>query len=75
MAQSEDEGLSREEEQGTTEVEAQQADAETGEPEEGPKNGLLFVFAHRFRLIQGQESATASLLAHADHPENRIAQH
>jgi len=62
MAQSEEQGLSQKDEQGSNDVEAQQADAETGEPEEEPKNGLLFGFTHAYRLIrkQGSEIESAS---------------
>jgi len=61
MAQSEGQGLSQEDEQGSKEVEAQQADAETGESEEKEaKNGLLFGFTHAFRLIRKQGSETES---------------
>ena len=50
IAQSEDQGLSQQDEQGSKEVEALQADAETGEPE----NALLFGYErvlHRYPAL------------------------
>ncbi|NNE18887.1 MAG: hypothetical protein HKN10_10470 [Myxococcales bacterium] len=52
--------MAQPDEQGSEKVEAQQADAEAGEPEEEPKNGLLFGFTHAFRLIQEQGSGGES---------------
>lgn len=60
MAQSEEQGLPQQDGQGIKEVEAQRADAEASEPEEEPKNGLLFGFTHAFRLIRERESAAES---------------
>jgi len=61
MAQSEEQGLPQQDAQGSNELEAQQADAKTGEPEEEEaKNGLLFGFTHAYRLIRKQGSATES---------------
>jgi len=66
MAQSEEQGWSQQDEQGSKEVEAQHADAETGEPEEELKNGLLFGFSHAIRLIREQGSATESASRRSD---------
>lgn len=67
MAQPEEQGLPQQDAQGIKEVEAQQADAETRELREEPKNGLLFGFSHAFRLIQEQGSATESASRRNEH--------
>ncbi|MDH3654958.1 MAG: hypothetical protein OEN21_11870 [Myxococcales bacterium] len=60
VAQPEERGLPQQDAPAAKEVDTQQADAETVEPGEEPKNGLLFGFSHAFRLIKDQESASAS---------------
>ncbi|MGB5521635.1 MAG: hypothetical protein WBM96_03635 [Polyangiales bacterium] len=62
MAQSEDQGPSQQDERGTKQADTQEAEVETGEPEEELKNALLFGFSHAFRLIreQGSDAESAS---------------
>ncbi len=67
MAQSDDQGLPQQDAQGIQEVEAQQADAEAGEPSKEPRNGLLFGFSHAYRLIREQGSATESASRRNEH--------
>lgn len=47
--------------------EAPAAETETAEPEEEPKNGLLFGFTHAFRLIREEGSATESASRRNEH--------
>ena len=67
MAQPEGQALSGDSELDATEVDAQLSHAEIAEPEEGPKNGLLFGFTHAFRLIREQRSAAESASTRDEH--------